>query len=149
MKNFARIAGLILAAIGLGLMMAFAFGIAPGGFTAGFPILFSGLLVVSSALDKPGPIQEADGAISGKRLAAFLIVGLFAGIIFKFGFENLTLWPAVVLLGMLFVVTLIFGLTTMVDIKDIMKLVKSEKIGSVAGSLLSVATQSDTTPAPK
>lgn len=132
MKTFARIAGILLVVFGLFLMTVFAFGVASGGLASGLPIAFLGLLVVSCALDKPGPIQEADCSISGKRLSAFVLIGIFAAVLFKFGFDKLTLWPAVLLLGILFVVVLIFGLATMVDIKTILQLVKSGKTVDVA-----------------
>ena len=119
-----RIPGLVIAAFGLFLLTAYAFGLASGGLAAGIPVVIIGLLVVSCTLDKPGPIQETDRSVSGKRLAAFLLIGGVFAILFKFGFDGLSLWPAVIIIVMLVVVTLIFGLTTIVDLKSILQLVK-------------------------
>jgi hypothetical protein len=125
MKNILkRIPGILIAAFGIFLLTAYSFGLASGGLAAGIPVLVIGLLVVSCSLEKPGPIQESDGAISGKRLAAFLLIGGVFAILFKFGFDGLTLWPAVIMIVMLIVVTLIFGLATIIDLKSILQLVK-------------------------
>jgi hypothetical protein len=127
MKKFALFLGMILGVFALILITAFAAGTAPGGLAAGLPVLFIGLLVLSLAMDKPGPIQETDCSISGKRLAAFILIGVFAGIFFKFGYVNLTVWPAVILLALLLVVALVFGMTTWVDIKELLKIAKADK----------------------